>query len=248
MLTTATLHAAARDLAERDRDLRRLLAADGPPPLWKRRPGFETLVRIILEQQVSLASARAIFRRLLRGVGAVTPGRVAQAGVDRLRSLGLTRQKAAYCVHVAGMIREGTLDLGAVARMDDVKAAGTLLRVKGVGRWTADIYLLMALGRPDVWPSGDIALARAAARVKRLRGPLTDERLARVASGWRPFRSVAARMLWHHYLTGKAREAEDRRFRDSPAGAAGGRPTRSSPTPAAGGRRPSWRPPPAAPR
>jgi DNA-3-methyladenine glycosylase II len=206
-LTRLDLPAAALHLAGRDRDLRRILAAHGPPPLWGRRPGFATLVRIILEQQVSLASARAIFRRLTLGVVPFTPARFVELGAARLRSLGLTRQKAAYCVDLAAAVEEGRLDLRAVARMDDAAVASTLTRLKGIGPWTAHIYLLMALRRPDVWPSGDIALLQAVRRVKRLRGHASPERVARLAETWRPYRSVAARMMWQHYLADRSRSS-----------------------------------------
>ncbi len=205
-MTRSSLLEAARHLAARDRDLRGILEAHGPPPLWARKPGFPTLIRIILEQQVSLASARATFRRLARGVAPFAAGRFVELGVDHLRSLGVTRQKAAYCIHVAEAIRCGRLDLAAVAKMDDAAVTSTLTRLKGVGPWTADIYLLMALRRPDVWPSGDIALVKAVRRVKRLRDRASTAQVARVADSWRPFRSVAARMMWQHYLAERSHE------------------------------------------
>ena len=204
-LTRRHLSKAARQLAERDRDLRRLLETHGSPPLWGRRPGFTTLVRIILEQQVSLASARAVFRRLERGVVPFTPARFVEAGIGGLRSLGVTRQKAAYCVHLAEAVATGRLDLRAVAHMSDAEVAATLTRLKGVGPWTAGIYLLMALRRPDVWPRGDIALVQAVRRVKGLRSRATSDRVARIAEAWRPYRSVAARMMWQHYLAERSR-------------------------------------------
>jgi DNA-3-methyladenine glycosylase II len=199
-LSQAGLVQAARQLAARDRDLDRVFKNLGPPPMWGRTPGFRTLLRIILEQQVSLASAEAIFRRLTRDVDPFTPARFADLGVDHLRSLGVTRQKAAYIVHAAEAVRSGALDLGAVARMDDAGVASALTRLKGVGPWTANIYLLMALRRPDVWPPGDIALIRAVVAVKRLRRSPTVEQVERVAEAWRPYRSVAARMMWQFYL------------------------------------------------
>ncbi len=204
-LTRHGLLVAVERLAARDSDLRRLLRAHGPPPLWARKPGFETLIRIILEQQVSLASARATFGRLLGGVVPLTPGRLEELGSARLRSLGVTRQKAEYCVRLAQTVHDGRLDLGALAKMDDARVASALTALQGVGPWTADIYLLMALRRPDVWPAGDIALQRAVCRVKRLRGRAPADRVARLAESWRPFRSVAARMMWQDYLAQRRR-------------------------------------------
>jgi DNA-3-methyladenine glycosylase II len=194
------LRAAARHLGARDRDLGALLRSQGPPPLWDRPPGFRTLVKIILEQQVSLASAEAVHRRLLHRITPFTPRRVSETGEAGLRRLGVTRQKSAYCVHLAKAILEGRIDLRAVDRMDDETAAQALTRLKGIGAWTAQIYLLMALCRPDVWPAGDLALVRTVRTVKRLRRPPTPERMHAIAETWRPYRAVAARMLWQHYL------------------------------------------------
>ena len=200
VVTRNSLREAAAHLAARDRDLRRVLVAHGPPPLWARKPGFRTLIQIILEQQVSLASARATYRRLTRDVAPFTPKRFVETGVALLRSLGVTRQKAAYCVHVAEALRDGRVDLDAVAKLDDAGVISTLTRLRGVGPWTAGIYLLMALRRPDVWPSGDIALIQAVRSVKGLRHHSSTEQVAKVAASWRPYRSVAARMMWQHYL------------------------------------------------
>ena len=203
-VTESGLREAAERLAARDRDLRRVLIAHGPPPLWARPPGFRTLVQIILEQQVSLTSARATFLRLRRGVAPFTPGRFIELRATRLRAMGVTRQKTAYCLDLAEAVRDGRVDLDAMTEMDDAAVLSALTRLKGVGPWTAAIYLLMALRRPDVWPSGDVALVRAVTRVKRLRRRPSNERLATIAESWRPLRSVAARMMWQHYLAERA--------------------------------------------
>ncbi len=192
---------AVADLCNRDRDLREVTERFGPPPLWARRPGFATLIRIILEQQVSLASARAAYARLRAVAGRVTPSRVAAVSEARLRNAGLSRQKAAYCRGLATRIIDGELDLGRLDRLPDDDVRHALLQVPGIGRWTADIYLLMALGRPDVWPEGDLALAKAASRVKRLRRSPDADTLRRLAQRWTPWRAVGARILWHAYLS-----------------------------------------------
>ena len=202
-LTKANLTEATVYLAARDNDLARLLVADGVPPLWERKPCFSTLIHIILEQQVSLASARAMYHRLVDNLVPFTPDRFLEAGSSYLRSLGVTRQKSAYCINVAEAILGDALDLRAVSRMDDLAAVDTLTRIKGIGPWTADIYLLMALRRPDVWPSGDIALVNTVRKVKELHEYPSPSTLSKIAETWRPFRSVAARMLWHHYLSDK---------------------------------------------
>lgn len=168
--------------------------------MWGRPAGFETLARIILEQQVSLASAASTFRRIDAGLGAVTPALCAAAGEARIRALGVTRQKAAYLVLLGRAVQSGAIDLAALGRLPDDAVRAALIRLKGIGPWSADIYLLMALRRPDVWPVGDLALATAARAVKGLRRRPTPATLARLAEPWRPYRSVAARMLWQHYL------------------------------------------------
>ena len=211
LLTKKSLTEGAVYLAARDNDLARLLEADGVPPLWARKPCFSTLIHIILEQQVSLASARAMYRRLVDNLVPFTPNRFLEVGSSYLRSLGVTRQKAAYCINVAEAILVDQLDLKAVSRMDDLAAVDTLTRIKGIGPWTADIYLLMALRRPDVWPSGDIALTNTVRKVKELHEYPSPSILSRVAEAWRPFRSVAARMLWHHYLSDKTQGVSEER-------------------------------------
>lgn len=200
-LTRAALHGATGELCRRDADLAGVVERYGPPPLWARPPGFATLARIILEQQVSLASARAIIMRVRNGLGRVTAERVASTPAAQLRRLGLTRQKADYLANLARLIVDGDLDLRVVHAADDTRARDMLVAIRGIGPWTADIYLLMALRRPDVWPTGDLALATAMQRVKRLRGLPVADRQRRVASAWRPWRSVAARILWHSYLS-----------------------------------------------
>jgi len=189
-----------RALAAIDADLAGIAERHGPPPLWAREPGFETLVRIILEQQVSLASAEAALGRLVGVAGVVEPAAIVRAGEETLRVAGLTRQKARYLVILAGEVLDGGLDLDGLAAATDEKARARLTNVLGIGRWTADIYLLMALGRPDIWPTGDLALAGAMRRAKRLGAlPTTAEQTA-IAEAWRPWRAGAARLLWHAYL------------------------------------------------
>ncbi len=199
-LNRSDLLRGVNELCARDTDLANIVQQYGPPPMWARRPGFATLIRIILEQQVSLASADATFARLRRGVGRVTAGRVASLSLAKLRRLGLTRQKAGYCLDLARLVTDRGLDLRRLGSADDSTARETLLEIRGIGPWTADIYLLMALRRPDVWPDGDLALENAMRRVKRLRARPTQDRARRIASRWAPWRSVAARLLWHYYL------------------------------------------------
>jgi len=197
-LTNETLAAAAQTLAAGDRHLASIYEIHGPPPMWGRRPGFPTLLRIILEQQVSLVSARAMFARLKSNIDPFTPEAFIRSGEAFLRSLGVTRQKAHYCVQVSHAFTNGQLDK--IVRMNDKDAHATLLSIKGVGPWTANIYLLMALRRPDIWPDGDVALATAVGKLRKMNPRPAFTELAQIAEGWRPFRSVAARMLWQYYL------------------------------------------------
>jgi len=197
-LTNESLAEAAAALAARDRHLARIFRTQGTPPMWARRPGFPTLLRIILEQQVSLLSARAMFERLKSNIEPFTPEAFIKSGEPNLRSLGLTRQKAHYCIQVAQAFTRGHFDR--LARLNDEDAHAALLSIKGVGPWTANIYLLMALKRPDIWPDGDIALASAVGRLRKLNTRPSFAELARIAQAWRPYRSVAARLLWQYYL------------------------------------------------
>ncbi|NJD30632.1 MAG: DNA-3-methyladenine glycosylase 2 family protein [Gammaproteobacteria bacterium] len=203
-LTRATLDAATKSLSRRDAGLASIVRRHGAPPLWARRAGFVTLVRIILEQQVSLASAAALHRRLAAQVaGGLSPGSILAIGPAGLRALGVTRQKSAYIHGLAERLEGGRLVLGAVARAPDDDAAAMLMEVPGIGPWTACIYLLMALRRPDIWPPGDLALHKAIARMRGLPQVPTSDQAARLAEAWSPHRAVAARILWHGYLSEK---------------------------------------------
>jgi DNA-3-methyladenine glycosylase II len=168
--------------------------------MWGRSPGFSTLVKIILEQQVSLASAASMYRRLRSNVTPFRPHRFVELGEPHFRSLGVTRQKTSYCLHLAECVATGGLNLRALAKLDDDQVRNALMQVKGIGSWSADIYLLMALRRADIWPVGDLALVTAVTKLKKLRKPPTINEFLKMGDKWRPYRSVAARMLWQYYL------------------------------------------------
>ncbi|HEY0082393.1 MAG TPA: hypothetical protein VGB61_06355 [Pyrinomonadaceae bacterium] len=193
-----------RELAGRDRDFARLWAQFGTPPKWFRAPGFPTLIHIILEQQVSLASARAAFTRLLSVASPLTPERFLALDDAELKRAGFSRQKTLYGRHLAEAVAGGRLNLAALAALDDAEVKAELTRVKGIGSWTADIYLLMSLRRPDAWPAGDLALAVAMQEVKRLAARPSPLELAALAEAWRPWRAVGARLLWNYYLNRRA--------------------------------------------
>lgn len=201
MLTRMELHRATRALARRDPDLARVVREHGPPPLWQRRPGFATLMHIILEQQVSLASARAAFDRARALARPFTPATFLRLDDRQLRAAGFSGQKARYCRNLALAIRDGGLELRGLTALDDDEVRRRLTAVTGIGPWTADIYLVMVLGRPDVWPLGDIALAQAARELKRLPARPSAVEMSALGESWRPWRAVAARVLWHHYLS-----------------------------------------------
>jgi DNA-3-methyladenine glycosylase II len=210
-LTDATLSGALADLAGRDPRLARIAAEYGPPPLWAREPGFPTLLRTILEQQVSLASARAAYDKLLAVVAPLTPERFLELDDAMLKAAGFSRQKTRYGRELAAAIVSGQLDLDGLQALDDEDARAALTRVKGIGRWTADIYLLMALRRPDIWPAGDLALATAARQALELTATPDQGRMEAIGADWRPWRAAAARLLWHYYLSTRAKAVDSKR-------------------------------------
>lgn len=192
---------AVRLLSRRDADLRRVVKKFGAPPMWARESGFSTLLHIILEQQVSLASARAAHNKLIEIASPLTPHSFLRLDDAALKGAGFSRQKTAYGRELARSIVDGRLDLDALRSMDDSTVRSELIKIKGIGRWTADIYLLMVLRRPDIWPTGDLALAVAAQKVKGLRVRPTQQELDDMSAAWKPWRAVAARILWHYYLS-----------------------------------------------
>src|SRR5437763_15504164 len=189
-----------RLLADRDEHLAEVVNTYGRPPLWVREPGFPTLVYIILEQQVSLASAKAAFDRLEAAISPVTPKRFLTLRDAELLRIGFSRQKTLYTRLLAESLVRRHFDLGYLHDLPDDSAHKMLIAFKGIGRWTADIYLLSALRRPDIWPTGDLALATAVQEVKHLRQRPSSERLEKMSAPWRPWRAVAARLFWHAYL------------------------------------------------
>jgi DNA-3-methyladenine glycosylase II len=200
-LTRERFQAGLKILVDRDRDLARVVERCGPPPMWTRRPGFATLVRIILEQQVSLASAHAVYQRLTLVVSPFSAARFRQIDPALIQQAGLTRQKRAYCFHLAEAIAHRRLCLERLKRLADDDVRQALIQVKGIGPWTADIYLLMALRRPDIWPRGDLALKVAIQSVKHLPAVPSDAAFEAAGHPWRPWRAIAARILWHAYLS-----------------------------------------------
>jgi DNA-3-methyladenine glycosylase II len=204
-LDELALARAVHTLARAEPRFAHIVKRHGPPPLWPREPGFETLVLLMLEQQVSLAQARAMYARIATATGTVTPQNVAKLGEAGLRALGVTRQKSAYLAALAIQVEAKSVDLDALATLPDPDAAAALDALHGVGPWTAQCYLLFALRRSDVFPAADLALMEAVRQLWRLRERPSAEALERRARAWRPHRAVAARLLWHHYLSERGR-------------------------------------------
>ncbi|MFN4090505.1 MAG: DNA-3-methyladenine glycosylase family protein [Alphaproteobacteria bacterium] len=184
-----------------DPDLAQVAAEAGEPPFELREPGFPTLLRAIVAQQVSAASARAIWARIEAALAPVCAAGFLALDDAAVRGLGLSRPKAAYARGLAEAIAAGRLDVAALERLPDEAVLAELVRLKGIGRWSAEVYLLFALGRPDVWPAHDLALAIAVQRIKRLDVRPGVAEMDRLAAAWRPWRGVAARLLWHYYRT-----------------------------------------------
>ncbi|HEV7701187.1 MAG TPA: hypothetical protein VGO43_13230 [Pyrinomonadaceae bacterium] len=204
-LTKTGLKRATLALATEHPEFAHVYERYGTPPLWDREPGFATLLNIILEQQVSLASAKACFDKLEALLGHVTPQNVLTLNDVELKTVGFSRQKTAYARHLSDSIINKHVDIDGLHLLPDAEVKAELIKLKGIGEWTSDIYLLMALLRPDVMPRGDIALHEA---YRKLTGaekrPDSDEFIA-IAERWKPYRSVAARLLWHFYLSEKRR-------------------------------------------
>ena len=201
ILDEKKLVAACRKLSEVDSDLAFIFRTYGTPPLWQREQSFATLVHIILEQQVSLASALAAFNKLKEKLGEITPEAVLNLTGEEMKAAYFSRQKIVYARELARAILEGNLDLKTLENLTDADAKHELKKIKGIGDWTADIYLLMAISRADIMPKGDLALHVAWKRLKKLeRAPDSDE-FQQIAEKWKPLRAAAARLLWHFYLS-----------------------------------------------
>jgi DNA-3-methyladenine glycosylase II len=205
-LDAQNLKTAAHWLAERDSALSLVLERYGPPPLWARAPGFSTLVHIILEQQVSLASANACFEKLKVCLEhQITPERFVVLDDETLRAAGFSRQKMFYTRFLATELLENRLQLDSFENLPDEAVRARLIQLKGIGLWTADIYLSECLLRPDILPKGDIALLEAFKVLKNLDKRPEHTDFERATEHWRPWRSVGIRMLWHFYLSERRR-------------------------------------------
>jgi DNA-3-methyladenine glycosylase II len=204
MITSTDLDTIVEWLAARDKSLASVVDRYGMPPLWPREPGFPTLLHIILEQQVSLASAKWAFDRLCAAIGTPTPGNFLTLGDAQLKTIGFSRQKTRYGRELARAILERRLDLDTLASADDDTVRAELTKLPGIGNWTVDVYLLLALRRPDAFASNDLALLTAVQQIKELDTRPTPSEVEAMAEVWRPYRAGAARLLWHAYLSERA--------------------------------------------
>ena len=206
-MTKKTFARALQHLCNNDPDLAHILTIPDPPVFWTRKPGFSSLIHIILEQQVSLASARASFDRLREAISPLTPDLFLELNDARLKSFGFSRQKAAYARNLAKAIVDGQLNLPGLDTMADKAVRAELIKIKGIGPWTANIYLLTVLRRPDIWPREDLALAVAAQKLKRLKARPTPQELENLSMVWKPWRAVAARRLLDYYRNNPTKSA-----------------------------------------
>lgn len=205
----AEVRAALDTLLASDPDLASIEARAGPLPWRTRAPGFPGLLQAIVAQQISNQAAAAIWGRLRAIGGALEPAGLLTLSDELLRAAGLSRPKVAHARVLAAAFLDGTLDPLAIAAMDDEAAVAVIAAVRGLGRWTAEVYLLFALGRHDVFPAGDVALAASAAHLKGLETRPGPAELRALADAWRPARSLAARLLWHHWRQVTGRPALD---------------------------------------
>lgn len=204
-LSEETYQQAITELSVKDSDLAGVILKWGNPPFWTHAPGFPGIVIAILAQQVSLESAQATFTKLEKAIDSIYPEGFLSLKNDTLRTIGFSRQKASYVRGIACGIMTGAFDFAKLNSMDNDAARKSLMELRGIGSWTADTYLLFSLRRPDVWPSGDLALEKAAQELKGLTTTPCSEEVDEIADNWKPFRAVAARILWHHYLCERGR-------------------------------------------
>lgn len=192
-----------KQLAQSDRDLAKILETLGNPPRWKREPGFPTLLQIILEQQVSLAAARAVYQRLCKLVQPLNPENFLVLDEIQLKTIGFSRQKISYGRALSEAIINHQINLDWLAEQEETMIRTQLKQIKGIGDWTIDNYLLMALQRLDVFPKGDLAIAIAVQKIKNLPTRPTPMQLELIAEAWKPWRAIATQILWHYYLNSK---------------------------------------------
>ena len=193
-------HQLCDEVCNKDRDLKNIISKFGYPPMWTRPCTFQTLIHIILEQQVSLASARAALNKLKEKTGNITPLKLLALSDEEMKACYFSRQKLIYARHLAEAITSKKLTLKKLAALPDEDVRKELTSIKGIGSWTADVYLLFGLQRTDVFPTGDLAMMNAFREIKQLDKNIPGEESLRIAEQWKPYRSIATMMLWHYYI------------------------------------------------
>lgn len=187
-------------LSKKDLHLKTILRQYGYPPMWTRPANFQTLIHIILEQQVSLASAKAAFVKLKEKLVIITPKKMLLLTDAEMKACYFSRQKIVYARHLAEAIVSKQLDLKKLSKLPDEKIREELKRIKGIGDWTVDIYLLFALQRTDIFPTGDLAMINAFKEIKQVEKQISKEEIITLSESWKPHRSVATMLLWHYYI------------------------------------------------
>jgi len=187
-------------LTKKDKELRNIIRQHGYPPMWTRPNSFQTLVLTILEQQVSLAAAYAAFKKLKEKIGYVTPQKILQLSDEEMRACYFTRQKIGYARHLAEAIIQKQISLKKLSLLPDEEVREQLIRLKGIGHWTIDVYLMHALQRTDLFPLGDIALVNSLKETKQLHPHVSKDEMLAIAEPWRPYRTIASMILWHSYI------------------------------------------------
>ena len=189
-----------RQLAKQDAELAGIITEHGFPPMWSRPATFQSLILTILEQQVSLASAYAAFKKLKEKIGFITPAKILAMTDEEMRACYFSRQKIVYARELATAIKKRKLNLAKLAMAHEDEIRLELKKIKGIGDWTVDVYLMHALQRTDLFPLGDIALVNSLKETKKLHKEISKEEMLKIAEAWRPHRTVAAMILWHAYI------------------------------------------------
>jgi DNA-3-methyladenine glycosylase II len=193
-------HSFCDTLVKKDKDLYSIIKKFGHPPVWTRKPNFQTLIHIILEQQVSLASARAALNKLKEKLGTITPKKLLELTDEELKACYFSRQKTIYAKCLAEAIISRQIQLKKFSELEDSAIRQQLKMIKGIGDWTVDVYLLFALQRTDIFPLGDLAMINALKEVKQLPKETKQDQILKLADYWRPYRSIATILLWHYYI------------------------------------------------
>jgi DNA-3-methyladenine glycosylase II len=204
--SSASFRSRCDELAGSDGDLAAIIRSHGYPPMWNRPNTFETLVHIILEQQVSLASALAALNKLRERIGEITPQKVLLLSDEELKACYFSRQKTGYVRYLAESVISGQVDLRTFHELPDEEVRSILTSLKGIGDWTVDVYLIFVLQRADIFPLGDLAAVNALKRVKHLAKDTHRDALLPVIDQWKPHRTIATMLLWHFYLSSPIRK------------------------------------------